>query len=169
MRGDACALNFGRSAVSVPFPSTRGRLAWPSPTARVVANFILIADRMHASDLRAIVADRASRFGAGDETVEGIRSCVGEAFNNACVHAAGSLTRTVLAKDVAAGRWVVEVLDDGPGMPVFPDEAPAIVAGAEAEGGYGLWVVKSLAAEAFPRTCGEWSGVVFTFVIEAAP
>ncbi|WP_406279730.1 ATP-binding protein [Embleya sp. NBC_00896] len=152
-----------------PTPSTNGRLVWPSAAARVLADYILIAERRYARDLRAIVADRAARFGAGDEIVDGIRSCVGEVFNNACVHAAGSLTRTVLAKDVAAGRWVVEVLDDGPGMPVFPDEAPAIVAGAEAEGGYGLWVVKSLAAEAFPRTCGEWSGVVFTFVIEAAP
>lgn len=98
--------------------------------------------------VRNLIGSTADLYGADEEAVDDLRMCVSEAFNNVAVHATGAIARVRLLTDRTNDRWVVEVTDDGNGAIRLPTRrADPVVAGEEPEGGFGLHVIKTTAAE----------------------
>jgi anti-sigma regulatory factor (Ser/Thr protein kinase) len=102
----------------------------------------------HARLVRNLIGSTADLYGAAPQTVDDLRMCVSEAFNNVAVHATGAITRVRLLTDHTHNRWIIEVTDNGSGTIRLPaGRADPIVMGEEPEGGFGLQVIKATADE----------------------
>nr|WP_237535197.1 ATP-binding protein [Streptomyces sp. SID3343] len=98
--------------------------------------------------VRNLIGSTADLYGADTDTVDDLRMCVSEAFNNTAVHATGAIARVRLLIDHVHDRWVVEVADDGSGSIRLPTrKAESVVTGEEPEGGFGLHVIRATADE----------------------
>jgi anti-sigma regulatory factor (Ser/Thr protein kinase) len=113
--------------------------------------------------LRQRVTQVAQAAGLDPDRVAHLTLAVNEVVSNAIQHATGS---ALVAINRACDRLIVQVTDDGPGIPAIVTEKrpqPAV----DALGGRGLWLVRQFCDQVHIRSSGTGTQVRLVMLLAA--